>query len=78
MDSNYVFLCGLMWCRFGQKDAGKELLRAVDSGDPDMKALAWAMFAKGVRRLKELDKRPQPSPLASLREEYVDEIMRCR
>ncbi len=69
MDSNYVFLCGLMWCRFGQKDAGKELLRAVDSGDPDMKALAWAMFAKGVRRLKELEKRTQPSPLASLREE---------
>jgi hypothetical protein len=31
MDSNYVFLCGVMWCRFGQKDAGKELLRAADS-----------------------------------------------
>ena len=27
MDSNYVFLCGVMWCRFGQQDAGKELLR---------------------------------------------------
>ena len=40
MDSNYVFLCGVMWCRFGQKDAGKELLRAADSGDPDTKALA--------------------------------------
>ena len=25
MDSNYVFLCALMWCRFGQQDAGKEL-----------------------------------------------------
>jgi hypothetical protein len=60
MDSNYVFLCGVMWCKFGQKDAGKELLRAADSGDPDMKALAWAMFAKGVRRLKELEKRMQP------------------
>jgi hypothetical protein len=48
MDSNYVFLCGVMWCKFGQKDAGNELLRAADSGDPDMKALAWAMFAKGV------------------------------
>ena len=45
MDSNYVFLCGVMWCKFGQKDAGKELLRAADSGDPDIKALAWAMFA---------------------------------
>jgi hypothetical protein len=24
MDSNYVFLCGVMWCRFGQPDAGGE------------------------------------------------------
>jgi hypothetical protein len=61
MDSNYVFLCGVMWCRFGQHDAGKELLRAADAEDPDMKALAGAMFAKGVRRLRELEKRAQPS-----------------
>ncbi len=38
MDSNYVFLCGVMWCRFGQQDAGKELLRATNSVDPDMKS----------------------------------------
>jgi hypothetical protein len=61
MDSNYVFLCGVMWCRFGQHDAGKELLRAADAEDPDMKALAWAMFEKGVRRLRELERRVQPS-----------------
>jgi hypothetical protein len=48
MDSSYVFLCGVMWCKFGQKDAGKELLRAAAFGDPDMKALASAMFAEGV------------------------------
>src|SRR2546421_11141167 len=35
MDVNYVFLCGVMWCRFGQQDAGKELLRATNSVDPD-------------------------------------------
>src|SRR5712691_4760410 len=69
MDGNYVFLCGVMWCRFGQQDAGKELLRAADSGDRDMEALAWAMFAKGVRRLKELEKRMQPSSRAILGEE---------
>ena len=45
MDSDYVFLCGVMWLTFGQQDAGKELLRAADSMDPDMKALAWAMLA---------------------------------
>ena len=55
MDINYVFLCGVMWCRFGQQDAGKELLRASDSKDPDVRSLAWAMSAKGARRLKELD-----------------------
>jgi hypothetical protein len=60
MDSSYVFLCGVMWCRFGQHDAGKELLRAADSGDPDMKALAWAMLTKGPLRLRELEKRAQP------------------
>ena len=59
MDCNYVFLCGVMWCRFGQQDAGKELLRATNSVDPDMKALAWAMLAKGARRLRDLE-RPTP------------------
>jgi hypothetical protein len=59
MDSSYVFLCGVMWCRFGQQEAGKELLRATDSVDPDMKALAWAMLAKGTSRLMDLDKRAQ-------------------
>ena len=72
-----MFLCGIMWCRFGQRDAGKELLRAADAADPDMKALAWAMFAEGVSRLKELEKRIQPSSRAILGRGYVDEIMRC-
>jgi len=61
MDSSYVFLCGVMWCRFGQQDAGKELLRAADSRDPDITALAWAMLAKGATRLRELEKRQQAS-----------------
>jgi len=56
MDSNYMFLCGVMWCKFGQQEAGKELLRAANSGNPDMSALAWAMFAKGARRLRDLER----------------------
>ncbi len=63
MDSNYVFLCGVMWCRFGHQEARKELLRAGDSGDPDVKALACAMFATGVRRLKGLEERASLFPL---------------
>jgi hypothetical protein len=69
MDSNYVFLCGLMWCRFGQQDAGKELLRATDSRDPDIKALAWAMFAKGLRRLRELERQAHSSFRPTFEEE---------
>jgi hypothetical protein len=54
MDSNYMFLCGVMWCKFGQQEAAEELLRAAKSEDPDMSALAWAMLEKGARRLKDL------------------------
>jgi hypothetical protein len=66
MDSDYVFLCGVMWCRFGQQEAGKELLRATTSMDPDMRALAWAMLAKGTRRLRDLEGRIQARSYASL------------
>jgi len=75
MDSDYVFLCGLMWCRFGQPDAGTELLRAADSRNPDVKALAWAMLAEGVDRLKKLENGRNLLPARSLGGNYVDEIM---
>ena len=52
MDSNYVFLCGVMWCGYGQQEAGKELLRATGSSDPDIRALAWAMLTKGLNELR--------------------------
>jgi hypothetical protein len=55
-----------MWCRFGQQDAGKELIEAADSGDRDIKALAWAMFGKGLRRLRELEKPAVPSSYSPL------------
>jgi hypothetical protein len=57
MDSDYMFLCGVMWCRFGQQEAGKELLRAATSMDPNIRALAWAMLANGTRRLRDLERR---------------------
>jgi hypothetical protein len=57
MDRNYVFLCGVTWCKFGQEDAAKEIPRAPDSNDPDVNSLASAMFAKGVSRLTGLDGR---------------------
>ena len=59
MDGNYVFLCGVMWCRFGQPEAGTELLRAATSMDPDMRALAWAMLANGALRLRDVERPAQ-------------------
>jgi len=61
MSSNYMFLCGVTLCKFGQKEAGKELLRAAKSGDPDMSALAWAMLEKGAGRLKDFERPAQTS-----------------
>ena len=52
MDSNYVFLCGVMWCAYGQEEAGKELLRATSSADPDVRSLAWALLERGIIELK--------------------------
>jgi len=52
MDSNYVFLCGVMWCNYGTEEAGKELVRATGSRDPNTKALAWAMLARGMGHQK--------------------------
>jgi hypothetical protein len=49
MDGDYVFLCGVMWCAYGQQDAGRELLRAANSADPDLSALAVAMLAQQPR-----------------------------
>ena len=66
MDGNYMFLCGVIWCKFGQEEAGKELLRAANSGNPDMSVLAWAMLAKGARRLRDLERRTQPSSRAQM------------
>ena len=60
MDSDYVFLCGVMWCRFGQQDAGEELLRAATSVDPDMRALACAMLARGCPSLEGFGKTDKP------------------
>ena len=56
MNTDYIFLCGVMWCRFGEQDAGKELPRAVDAVDPDTSALAWAMLARGASRFMEFGK----------------------
>jgi hypothetical protein len=49
MDITYVFLCGVMWFRYGQEEAAWELLRATKSLDQDIQALARAMLIKGIK-----------------------------
>ena len=53
MDSDYVFLCGVMWCGYGHEEARYELFRAIGSANPDVGALAWAMLMKGMAHFKE-------------------------
>jgi hypothetical protein len=53
VNSDYVFLCGVMWCRYGQPDAGEELLRASASPDTDLRAMALAMLARGRKALQQ-------------------------
>lgn len=40
MDATYIFLCGVMWRRYGHPEAGEELLMAADSTDPELRVIA--------------------------------------
>lgn len=51
MNGDYVFLCGVMWRVYGLQDAASELLRAAESADPDLKALALAMLLNSKESL---------------------------
>jgi len=48
MSGDCVFLCGVMWCKYGQQDAGSALVRAAQCEDPDVSALALAMLQEGA------------------------------
>lgn len=64
MDIIYVFLCGVMWFRYGQEEAAWELLRATKSLDQDIQTLARAMLIKGIKYS------PKPGCLLSNASEY--------
>jgi hypothetical protein len=44
MSKDYVFLCGVMWTQYASEDAGRELVRALHSEDPDVALLACALL----------------------------------
>jgi hypothetical protein len=56
MNSNYVFLCGVMWCQYGQEEAGSELMRAAEGSDPDLSALALAMLHEGCKSVPQFQR----------------------
>jgi hypothetical protein len=46
--ADYVFLCGVMWTQYASEDACLELVRALDSKDPDVALLACALLEKKI------------------------------
>lgn len=54
MYGNYLMLCGMVWAQFGKEDAGLELIRALDSSDPDIRVLARTLLAHANGGSKEL------------------------
>jgi hypothetical protein len=44
MDATHVILCGLVWAQFRKREAGLELVRAIDSADPELQSLAEVML----------------------------------
>ncbi len=48
MNTDYVFLCGVMWAQHASVDAREELIRALDSDDPDVVLLASELLDQRV------------------------------
>ena len=42
----------IMWCAYGQQEAGQELFRASCSVDPEVRDLAGGMLAKAISEFK--------------------------
>jgi len=48
MNTDYIFLCGVMWRNYGSDDARCELIRALQSSDPDVISLASALLDQQI------------------------------
>ncbi|MFB3916249.1 MAG: hypothetical protein ACE14M_05940 [Terriglobales bacterium] len=44
MDVLYVFTCGIAWRNYGDSNARRELIKALESGDPDAALVAEVML----------------------------------
>jgi len=54
MDAAYVFLCGVVWSRYGEEPAGLELIRATHSSDKELRLLARALLQQAGDQSKVL------------------------
>jgi hypothetical protein len=54
MYGNYLVLCGMVWSQFGAQEAGRELIRALASSDPDVRVLARTLLEQSHGGSKEL------------------------
>lgn len=44
MDATDVFFCGFVWAQTRGREAGLELVRAIESDDPELQSIAQAML----------------------------------
>jgi hypothetical protein len=54
MDATYVFLCGIVWLQFGTREAGRDLILALSSRNPQLRMLARTLLEQAGDRSKEL------------------------
>ena len=54
MYGDYLVLCGMVWGRFGEEDAGRELIRALHSSDEAVRVLARTLLEQTNGGSKEL------------------------
>jgi hypothetical protein len=47
MNPDYLLACAIVWRKSADPEAGLELLEALDSPDPNMRALSRALLADG-------------------------------
>jgi len=54
MDATYIFLCGVVWARYGEEPAGLELIRATHSSDTELRLLARSLLQQAGDQSKVL------------------------
>src|SRR5271167_4736861 len=54
MYGDYLVMCGMVWSQFGEHNAGLELIRALQSPDPEVRVLARILLEQADGGSREL------------------------